>query len=445
MKKFIFLTFSIIFIISLVGIWSIVSKGYDKQNKIIINLKKIIPSKVAKKIRDTIFFIPNLENRNKFLEVQLAKYEQGLNGQLYVEKNYNDEDVYNYSLKSFFLPFPSLDLSLGWKSSKNYKRAHYLEIIENKVLVISGEGETIYFERKNINNKQLDFKKISNNLEKILSDRGSELKAIRDLYFEDDFIYISVFEQKEKKGYFNIYRAVKNFKNLDFKIFFENKEYIDGGFNLQTGGRLTGYKSNEILFSVGFFGDYEAPQNIDSTFGKIISINKDTKDYKVVSMGHRNPQGLFFSKEKNIIINTEHGPKGGDEVNFNFLNNSKILNYGWPISSYGEPYPQQDKNFFIKNGFLKKNHSDYNFEEPIKYFTPSIGISEVTFVNNKLYISSLRAESIYIIELSKDYKINKQKRLKFESRIRDLKYDNENKVFLILFENVPSIGVLKFN
>ena len=225
----------------------------------------------------------------------------------------------------------------------------------------------------------------------------------------------------------------------------KNKEYIDGGFNLQTGGRLTGYKSNEILFSVGFFGDYEAPQNIDSTFGKIISINKDTKDYKVVSMGHRNPQGLFFSKEKNIIINTEHGPKGGDEVNFNFLNNSKILNYGWPISSYGEPYPQQDKNFFIKNGFLKKNHSDYNFEEPIKYFTPSIGISEVTFVNNKLYIASLRAESIYIIELSKDYKTNKQKRLKFEGRIRDLKYDNENKVFLILFENVPSIGVLKFN
>ena len=122
MKKFIFLTFSIIFIISLVGIWSIVSKGYDKQNKIIINLKKIIPSKVAKKIRDTIFFIPNLENRNKFLEVQLEKYEQGLNGQLYVEKNYNDDDVYNYSLKSFFLPFHSLDLSLGWKSSKNYKK-----------------------------------------------------------------------------------------------------------------------------------------------------------------------------------------------------------------------------------------------------------------------------------------------------------------------------------
>ena len=34
-------------------------------------------------------------------------------------------------------------------------------------------------------------------------------------------------------------------------------------------------------------------------------------------MGHRNIQGLYYSKKFDFIISTEHGPKGGDEVNIN--------------------------------------------------------------------------------------------------------------------------------
>ena len=42
-------------------------------------------------------------------------------------------------------------------------------------------------------------------------------------------------------------------------------------------------------------------------------------------MGHRNPQGLYYDKEKNILIFTEHGPKGGDEININTDINMKEL------------------------------------------------------------------------------------------------------------------------
>ena len=64
-------------------------------------------------------------------------------------------------------------------------------------------------------------------------------------------------------------------------------------------------------------------------------------------MGHRNPQGLLFDKN-NIILETEHGPKGGDEINLinlGELNNDNIPNYGWPIASAGEHYrdPNGDK------------------------------------------------------------------------------------------------------
>ena len=32
-------------------------------------------------------------------------------------------------------------------------------------------------------------------------------------------------------------------------------------------------------------------------------------------MGHRNPQGLYFSEDLNSFFSTEHGPNGGDEIN----------------------------------------------------------------------------------------------------------------------------------
>jgi glucose/arabinose dehydrogenase len=151
-------------------------------------------------------------------------------------------------------------------------------------------------------------------------------------------------------------------------------------------------------------------------------------------------------------MNTEHGPKGGDEVNFNFLNNDKMKNFGWPISSFGKPYPGTE-NIFEKEGWLKKSHSENNFNEPIKYFVPSIGISELIYVDDykdlsgSIFASSLRAGSIYILNIDKNMKkILDTDRIFFKNkRIRDLKYDKKSKLFFILFENTPSVGVLKVN
>jgi glucose/arabinose dehydrogenase len=47
-----------------------------------------------------------------------------------------------------------------------------------------------------------------------------------------------------------------------------------------------------------------------SLIGKIISIDEKTKEYKILSLGHRNAQGLYYDKDNNIIYFTEHGPQG---------------------------------------------------------------------------------------------------------------------------------------
>ena len=447
MKKF----FIILFIgslISFIGIWQIVNKGYDRQNKVILAIKKIIPSHLARKVKETIFFIPNLMEKNRVLSLQVKKFEQGLNGELFKEQTLKTDKETKFAVKEFFLPFPRLDLRLGWAGAENSKRAHYLEIIDDKILVISGLGQTIYFDKKNINSKKLNQKAVTNNIKEYLDSNKFELIGIRDLFYDDGYVYISL-QHKDRNGFtINIYRSEYNLKHLEFKPFFVINEYWDK-YNVFSGGRLEKFEGNKILFSIGFSKNYYTPQDKKSFLGKIISIDKITKNHELISYGHRNPQGLFFSDNKKIIINTEHGPFGGDELNINFLeNNSQKKNFGWPISSTGKPYPGEEK-IFEKENWLSKTHEENGFIEPIRSFSPAIGISEVIYLERKntdlFYVASLRAGSIYILKPDKDFKkIDSEERLFFkEQRIRDLKYDKDLDLFFAIFSYTPSIAVIK--
>lgn len=450
MKKKIIVSLIFSLLIIFFGFWSIVSGGYDKQNKFILFLKEIIPSSLAKKVRDTVFIIPDLKERNKFLSIQVEKYEQGYDGRLFNKQNISSKKNNEvYSLKEFFLPFPRLDTRLGWKATENSKRAHYIEIIGDKVFAVSGLGETIYFNLSNLNSQKLEQKKINNNIDTLLSNLNAELIGIRDLFYDNQFLYISL-QHKDKNGYtIGIYRAPVNYKRLEFEKFFSTNEYWDN-YNVFSGGRLEKFSDNKIIFTIGFANKHKKSQQKKSLLGKIISIDKETKDHKLISYGHRNPQGLFYHSDLKIIMNTEHGPKGGDEVNFNFLDEDRPKNFGWPISSYGEPYPGYVE-VFKKNGWMKTSHKENGFVEPVKQFTPSIGISELFYVKNNsekkhnLFVSSLRAGSIYILTLDETFKkVLDEDRLYFPNkRIRDLKYDKKNNQFLFLSEYTPSIAVLK--
>ena len=54
------------------------------------------------------------------------------------------------------------------------------------------------------------------------------------------------------------------------------------------------------------------------------------------SYGHRNPQGLVFDLDGKLW-DTEHGPRGGDELNLI----QKGGNYGWPIVAFSIDYSGQ--------------------------------------------------------------------------------------------------------
>ena len=446
-KKIIFLVI-IIFVLCGVYLFSIVSDivrhGYDKQNKIILFVKSIISPHYVKIIRDNFFIIPNLKAKNEFLELQVLKYEQGNEGKKF-DTQYFELNNTSYEANFFFLPFKRLDTKLGWNAEVNSLRAHYAEIKNTLVFSISGEGKTVYFDKDNLLKDSLNYKDLPNNINKILNENNYQLYGIRDLYFQNNQIFISMMVKNENGITINLYNADLNFDKIVFKLFFETKEYWKD-YNVFSGGRLEKFKDNKILFSIGFAKNYEAPQNKKSLLGKIIAIDLNTKNYELISYGHRNPQGLYFYKKKNIIINSEHGPKGGDEINFNFLDLKEDKNFGWPRVSYGSAYSGESKLF--ESDTFKRSHKELGFIEPIKYYDPSIGISEVVYLEKNsfcefkcLWVSSLRANSIFYLDIDDDFnKLISKDRIFLEgNRIRDIDYDKDLELIILVSENIPAL------
>ena len=241
----------------------------------------------------------------------------------------------------------------------------------------------------------------------------------------------------------DLYIANLNYDKITFEIFFESGEYWEK-YNVFSGGRIEKFNEDEILFAIGYAHKRDVSQRLDSLLGKIIKINLSSKNHQIVSIGHRNPQGLKYLSRYDLIINSEHGPKGGDEININKLKEGKkIKNYGWDIASYGIEYDGTDP--------YKKSHVKHGFVEPSIYYVPSIGISEIVYMEKNsfckkkcLWTSSLRANSLYLIEIENDFKKflpNGRIFLK-NNRIRDIDYDDELDLIILISENIPAIITL---
>jgi cytochrome c553 len=151
-----------------------------------------------------------------------------------------------------------------------------------------------------------------------------------------------------------------------------------------------------IYFSVGDFGDGLGPQINESSYGKILSY--DGKQVSLYATGNRNPQGLYFYRRTKSIVATDHGPKGGDEINMI----SEGDNLGWPASSYGIAYEHNGRTHFSLN---EKHLGHHEFgKKPLFVYFPSIGISDITVIESdsifknwagSVLVSSLRGNSIF--------------------------------------------------
>ena len=358
------------------------------------------------------------------------------------------------------------------------KGTAYLDYDDNNLFVVTANGIFSYVDVGEFKNDSFETKIIKSNIQDLVKyDRffiGSQY-GIKDVLISQNKIFVSYLKQDDpspndpnrwKNNCYStsILVADLNYEFLEFEELFspnmcikeEDERYIEYLAH-QSGGRISEFKDNKLLFTIGDFRTYAVAQQMENLFGKIISIDFDGQNPNIISMGHRNQQGLFYDKDNNIIFSTEHGPDGGDEVNYNENPGGEVENFGWAISSYGDHHYKYNDKVKDKLFPLYKSHSKYGFIEPLTYFYPSIGISQMVKIkdNNKvkdshnLLIASMGNHieegdlSLHYLKTDKDFKILNKKILPLGERIRDMILVEEHNMVFMFLDTSASIGFFK--
>ncbi len=444
------------------------------------NIKESIPQKYKNKFKNTVFILPELYKRN----LQLTKEIKDLKEQ--AELNRSSLNLLNSQINGIKVNNTNFIITkkkIPFTKTVNYgdgKPVSYMAEFFDNIVFVSGYGKILFSKPDNfLPNKTLTYGEIENNLRKKIKDNAfwdlsssiivkdktgwknnlSNGVSVKGILIHDGTIYLSYLREIKERCYAtSILSAKMNFSYLEFNDFYVPKDCIsplDTEFLPHAaGGRMVVYKNNKILLTVGDFSHFMIAQDDNLNFGKIISIDIKTKKYSFFSKGHRNPQGLLYVEDRDIILSTEHGPKGGDEIN-------KIIenqNYGWPIASYGIIFGHEIK----KLGPTFEEHAPNGFKEPSYYWEINPGIGQIIEVpnnfsenlKNHFFITSLsgsldkdnqhKGKSLYIAKFTDDFeKVISMERLFIGERIRDIIYSDELNGFLIAMENSSSIGLVR--
>lgn len=171
--------------------------------------------------------------------------------------------------------------------------------------------------------------------------------------------------------------------------------------SIHNGARLVITPDLKLFISTGDAANQPSAQNINSLSGKILRINLDgtipadnpISGNPLWSLGHRNPQGLVYAKDK--LYSSEHGPDKDDEINIILKNR----NFGWP-----------NVNGFCNESGEQAFCTANNVVVPLKNWTPTIAVSGMEFYDNKqipqwqnsLLVATLKDQTLYQHKLSEN-------------------------------------------
>ena len=205
------------------------------------------------------------------------------------------------------------------------------------------------------------------------------------------------------------------------------------GSTLHYGGRILFDVTGNLLVSTGERSVLETrplAQSTSAALGKIVRITKDGTAAsgnpnfnqtgalpELYSIGHRNPQGLAIHPITGELWQSEHGPRGGDEIN----RVQAGANYGWPTITYGIEYGGEP----IGDAIQQKE----GMQQPVYYWDPVISPSGMTFYKgnkipewqNNLFVGALSGSHIARLVISNNRVVGEERLLMQENqRFRDI-------------------------
>ncbi|GGD54690.1 PQQ-dependent sugar dehydrogenase [Pseudoxanthomonas indica] len=230
----------------------------------------------------------------------------------------------------------------------------------------------------------------------------------------------------------------------EVKRIYQQLPKLDGEAHF--GSRLAFDGQGHIFISQGERNHRPTSQELDKLQGKLVRLNLDgsvPQDNPFVgqanarpeiwSYGHRNMQGLAFDPRTGTLWESEHGPRGGDELN----HPQPGKNYGWPIITYGINYsglPIPEAQGQVKEGM----------EQPFHYWAKSPGLSGMAFYtghadspwNNSLFLGSLAESNLIRLSLDGDKIVGEERLLSENSeRVRDVRVAADGAIYVLTDED----------
>lgn len=215
-------------------------------------------------------------------------------------------------------------------------------------------------------------------------------------FLSNRFVYLSYAHGNSEGNRLRVARAQLTDNRLEnIEVIFEVQETKSG--NQHFGSRFAWLPDGTLLFSVGDGGNppteyngeliREQAQNLSAHLGKIIRINDDGTipsdnpfvgrpdvNPEIYSFGHRNVQGLAYDPLEERILASEHGSKGGDELN----GIRPGANYGWPLTSFSTEYDAFSTE-------ITPNETLPGVVNPLVVWTPTVAPSEVVVNTGERY------------------------------------------------------------
>ncbi len=289
----------------------------------------------------------------------------------------------------------------------------------------------------------------------VVKDEGGLLSvAVAPDFARDPWVYLSFSDPGDNDtAMTKIIRArLRGNALVDHQVLFSMPKDRYQHSHVLYGSRLV-FHDGYLFFSVGVRGletdVTKSAQDLSLPTGKIHRIRPDGSippDNPFVhtpgawpsiwALGVRNPQGLAIDPRDGSLWETEHGPRGGDELNLIVGGH----NYGWPLVTHGINYdgtPISDKT------------EAPGMESPVLHWTPSVAASELEFYTGdrfpkwrgSLFMGSLAHQTLYRFVIEKGRVVHQEELFKNVGRIRDIKTAPDGSI-LIALERIKRLGAI---
>lgn len=212
-----------------------------------------------------------------------------------------------------------------------------------------------------------------------------------------------------------------------------------GTGHLHFGSRIVFARDGMLYVGLGERNQRDRAQSLEDHKGTVVRLHDDGRAPEdnpfvgregarpeIFTYGHRNIQGMALHPETGELWASEHGPRGGDEINVIRAGR----NYGWPRITYGLEY---------RGGRVSPDTALPGLEQPLLHWTPSIAPSGmIIYTGDRFprwrghqFHGALAGQQLRRVVFEGVRPVHQETMLRGRSRIRHVKQGPDGYIYLL--------------